>query len=249
VSEDIAMPLLDHFHAPLWPSRGWHSFHNAWATFIAADINKHLPEGYFAEGNVQFNIEIDVATLRRDGTAPPLDSGWEAPAPVLTVPFGAATDIIEILISESSAGTNLVGAVELVSPANKDRPETRTAFATKCASYVQQGIGLAIVDVVTTRKANLHNQLMQLISAGWMDCEMDLYAVAYHPVQEKPQPPLGPRNGEIKKNLEIWPYEMKLGAPLPTLPLCLKGGLTLRLDLEETYMRTCSEYRISLNGK
>ena len=48
------MALRDHFHAPLSIRRHWHSFHNAWATAIAIDLNTHLPEGYFAEPNVQF---------------------------------------------------------------------------------------------------------------------------------------------------------------------------------------------------
>jgi hypothetical protein len=196
------MPLLDHFHAPLWPSRHWQSFHNAWATFIAGDLNKQLPEGYFAEGNVEFQIEIDVAALRRSDAPAPAGYAWTPPAPVLTVPFTATSDIIEIQISESSNGTNLVGAIELVSPADKDRDSTREAFVSKCASYLQQGIGLVIIDVVTTRKANLHNQLMHRLSEG-PDWQAELYAVSYHAVQEHAQPPLGPRNGEIKKSLEV----------------------------------------------
>jgi hypothetical protein len=243
------MPLLDHFHEPLWPNRQWHSFHNAWATFIASEVNKHLPEGYFAEGNVEFNIEIDVAALRQPGEPAIVESSWTPPAPVMTLPFTSTTDVVEVLIYETSGGARVVGAIELVSPANKDRDETRSAFVSKCASYLQQGIGLAIVDVVTTRKANLHGLLMNRVSSGTSNWSSDLYAVAYHPVQEKAQPPLGPRNGDIKKNLDVWPYGLQIGQPLPTLPLCLKGGLSLPLDLEASYMRTCQEYRISLNGK
>lgn len=57
------MSLQDHFHPPLSVRRHWHAFHNAWATYIASDLNQRLPEGYFAEPNVQFGIEIDVATF------------------------------------------------------------------------------------------------------------------------------------------------------------------------------------------
>jgi hypothetical protein len=55
------MALLDHFHPPLSIRRHWHAFHNAWATYIASDLNQRLPQGYFAEPNVQYGIEIDVA--------------------------------------------------------------------------------------------------------------------------------------------------------------------------------------------
>jgi len=57
------LPLQDHFHPPLSVRRHWHAFHNAWATYIASDLNTRLPEGYFAEPNVQFGIEIDVAAF------------------------------------------------------------------------------------------------------------------------------------------------------------------------------------------
>ena len=57
------MALHDHFHPPLSVRRHWHAFHNAWATYLASDLNRQLPEGYFAEANVQFGIEIDVAAF------------------------------------------------------------------------------------------------------------------------------------------------------------------------------------------
>jgi len=43
-------------------------------------------------------------------------------------------DSIEIHILNSEAGPKLVAAIELVSPGNKDRPETRRAFATECTA-------------------------------------------------------------------------------------------------------------------
>ena len=52
------MVLQDHFHPPLSLRRHWHSFHNAWATYIASDLNSKLPEGYFAEINVQFKKNL-----------------------------------------------------------------------------------------------------------------------------------------------------------------------------------------------
>ena len=57
------MTLQDHFGPPLGTRRHWHAFHNAWATYISSDLNGRLPEGYFAEPNVQFGIEIDVAAF------------------------------------------------------------------------------------------------------------------------------------------------------------------------------------------
>jgi hypothetical protein len=58
------VPLQDHYQPPLSGRRHWQAFHNAWATKLAEDLNLKLPERYFAEPNVQFGIEIDVATLK-----------------------------------------------------------------------------------------------------------------------------------------------------------------------------------------
>ena len=72
------MVLQDHFRPPLSIRRHWHAFHNAWATYISSDLNQRLPEGYFAEANVQFGIEIDVATFEEAGLNPIYDSVADA---------------------------------------------------------------------------------------------------------------------------------------------------------------------------
>lgn len=236
------MPLQDHFHPPLSNRRHWHSFHNAWATYLASGLNRLLPEGYFAEANVQFGIEIDVATLQEpetNGVGPPSrESPWAPPAPVQTLPFALGTDIVEIQVFHDEGGPTLAGAVELVSPANKDRPASRDAFVSKCVTYLHQGVGLAMVDVVTERTANLHNELLRRMTAsGARLLESDLYAAAYHPVERSDQ-----------GNLDIWQEALALGRPLPTLPFWLRGGLCYPLDLEAAYERTREEQRIPGNG-
>src|SRR4051794_35993917 len=146
------MPLLDHFRPPLEGRRNWHAFHHAWATFIAVDLNARLPAGYFAEPNAQFGIEIDVAAfddLRAPGERPVVD--WMPPAPTATIPLTIVTDSVEVAIFATEEGPILAGAIELVSPANKDRPAHRDAFTSKCAAYLQAGVGLVVVDVVTSR--------------------------------------------------------------------------------------------------
>src|SRR5690242_6754565 len=118
------MPLLDHFHPPLNLRRHGNAFHHAWATYISSDLNRVLPEGYFAEPNIQFAIEIDVATFEEaNGKPHAADAGWTCPEPVLTVPFTMLTDLVEVRVFSSAEGPTLAGAIELVSPANKDRPD------------------------------------------------------------------------------------------------------------------------------
>jgi hypothetical protein len=238
------MALQDHFRPPLSIWRHWHSFHNGWAAALAAELNKSLPEGWFAETNVHFGIEIDVATLEeraRFGDKP-LDrpmpaSEYFPPAPVQTIPFAPVTAIAEVAIYDSTAGPILAAAIELVSPANKDRPETREAFVSKCANYLREGIGLLIVDIVTERNANLHAELLSKFGES-AHLSTELYAAAYRPVEV---------DGEAK--LQIWEEPLELGQPLPVLPLWLRGGPCLPVELDTTYQTTCHAQRISMNGR
>ncbi len=231
------MPLLDHFRPPLDSRRNWHAFHNAWATFIASDFNARLPEGYFAEPNVQFGIEIDVAAFGEAGPAPGErpGEGWTPPAPLATIPLAIMTDSVEVAIFASEGGPVLAGALELVSPANKDRRADRDAFTSKCAAYLQAGVGVVVVDVVTDRGGDLHAELMaRLFAPGAASSGGPLYAAAYRPVG---------REGQVE--LDIWREALALGGPLPVLPLWLKGGLCLPVDLGATYDRTRRELRMA----
>jgi hypothetical protein len=204
-------------------------------------LNEQLPEGYFAEANVQFGIEIDVATCEESGPAGPVapdaPERWTAPAPTQTMRAALIDEIVEVLVFGSRGGPTLVGAIELVSPANKDRPEHRDAFVSKCAAYLQQGVGLVIVDVVTGRQGNLHEDLLARVgSPGGASLRADLYAVAYRLTRRAEQP-----------SLDIWQEPLAVGKSLPTMPLWLRGGLCLRVDLDATYHRTCREQRVPVD--
>jgi len=232
------MPLLDHFHPPLSQRRHWHAFHNAWATYISEDLNQHLPQGYFAESNVQFGIEIDVAAFDESENPSVFEKAhenqWMPPLPMQTIPIEVETDSLEVSIFSSIAGPVLVGAIELVSPANKDRPSHRETFVSKCETYIRQGIGLVIVDIVTDRKANLHTELLQKLGLTVaQDDKSTLYTSAYRPVELDNQP-----------NLQIWQEALQIGQPLPTMPFWLRGNLCVPLHLSETYERTCRTRRI-----
>jgi hypothetical protein len=237
------MALRDHFHPPLSTRRHWHAFHNAWATYLASNLNQRLPAGYFAESNVQFGIEIDVATFEEgdwgegEPAAPVVT--WTPPAATKTIPFQIAADTVEVTIFNTREGPVLAGAIELISPANKDRATHRHAFVSKCETYLNQGIGLVIVDIVTDRRANLHNELLKRLGSQEMGrFESDLYTTAYRPVEHEGQ-----------ASLEIWEETLALGRPLPTMPLWLPGFLSIPVELNETYERTCREQRITSVGE
>ncbi|BAZ16241.1 hypothetical protein NIES4071_81160 [Calothrix sp. NIES-4071] len=243
----MAITLQDHFRPPLSVRRHWHAFHNAWATYIASDLNAKLPEGYFAEPNVQFGIEIDVAAFEESlqqseevtiNTLKDSYPNWAPPLPAQTVPFLPTEESVQISIFNTEAGPVLAGAIELVSPANKDRLSHRNAFVSKCETYLRQGIGLVIVDVVTERKANLHNELLaRVVGSNASFFNAELYATAYRLVK---------RDGEY--SLDIWQEQLAVGCALPTLPLWLHGEICLPVDLNTIYERTCREQRVTISS-
>lgn len=242
------MPLLDHFHPPLKGKRHWESFHGRWAAAMADALNEDLlPEDYFAEFQIHIGsrVEVDVgtfeeeaaaATRRGDGsTALMAARVWTPSTPTWVLP-AIFPDELEVQVFSTVTGPTLVAAVELVSPGNKDRPEFRRAFVAKCASYLQQGIGLIIVDVVTERQANLHNELVEFLghSEGHtFEASAKLYGVAYRPARRK-----------AVDQIDIWPATFNVGQALTTLPLALRGAECVPLDLETTYMETCRKCRL-----
>ena len=130
-----------------------------------------------------------------------------------------------------------MAAIEIVSPANKDRAEHRNVFVAKCAALLQKGVAVSIVDIVTVRQFNLYVELMGLI--GHSDTTMgDLpphtYAAACRWV----------KRGE-RTRLQTWSHRLEPGAVLPTLPLWLDAELVVPLNLEESYERTCDDLWLS----
>ena len=138
------------------------------------------------------------------------------------------------MIFSTDGGPTLVGAIELVSPANKDRRTHRDTFVSKRETYLRQGVGLVIIDIVTNRKKNLHNELLARLVGTDKHLSAPLYAVSYRVVE---------RSGQT--NLDLWPEPLTLGQPLPaTIPFWLRGGIYLPLGLNNTYERICRELRI-----
>jgi hypothetical protein len=252
------MALLDHFHPPLSLESSWHSLHSAWCTYLAVDLNRRLPEHCFATPNTRFGIEVDVATLSRAhphgelrelATAPylaeitvapsasPLVEPWLPPPPVTTLPFEVMPEHVEVLVFNNSTKPTLIGAIELVCPANKDRPAQRTAFVSKCESHLRQGAGLVVVDIVTSSKGNLHIELLTRLGAEQQELNgAEPYATAYHPVEEA---------GHFY--LELWHEELGIGQPLPILPLWLRGEGSLPINLQSTYQTVCADLRITMD--
>jgi hypothetical protein len=249
------MPLRDHFRPPISNRSSWEGFHGGWPMTMVQHLAKRLPEDFAAEPRVHLGdyYEIDVCAFEQDDGrldgAPGVenaagggDSGGVATAtyapPQPTLVLDAELDDqyqYEVLVFDQTRGRQLVAAIEIVSPANKDRPESRRAFVAKCAALLQQHVCVSIVDLVTIRRSNLYCDLLELI--GRSDPSFDpppaTYAVTCrgHKV-------------ERQSRLAAWAYPLVVGRALPTLPIWLTDELSVSLDLEASYEETCQVLRI-----
>ncbi len=215
---------------------------------IVNTLGRKLPDRYIAEPQVHLgsSIEIDVATYEEDGSDDSAEGKsneggvatalWAPPQPTLVIETELGDlDEYEVRVFDIRRGRRLVAAVEIVSPANKDRPEHRRAFVSKCAALLQDRVCVAIVDVVTTRSANLFVELIESIGAkrpAPAEAVSSLYVAACR---------FSKVDGRI---LETWFHALALGQGLPTLPLWLTPDLAVPLELEASYEETCRVLRI-----
>lgn len=142
---------------------------------------------------------------------------------------------VEVLTDEGDP--QLAAAIELVSPRNKDREKAREAFATKCAEHLRRGCGVVMVDVVTTRHADMNAEILAALEVETPDASpTGRAAVSYRSV------------GREAGRLQVWPFALEVGKPLPTVPLWLHGEIAVQLDLEASHTAACSDLRIDQAG-
>ncbi len=244
------MPLRDHFRPPLKTSASWEGFHGGWPMVIVQKLGKILPDQFIAEPRVHLGsqVEIDIATFDMDDFVSSSsefasNSGgvatavWSPAQPSLAVESELPDcDEYEVRVYDMERGRRLVAAVEIVSPANKDRPEHRRLFVAKCAALLQQHVSVVIVDVVTIRDFNLYADFLEMLDQRDPALSVpppSLYAVACRH-----------RESHNKRLLETWYQPLELSKPLPRLPLWLTDSFAVPLDLEDSYEQTCRDLRL-----
>jgi Protein of unknown function (DUF4058) len=205
------MPLRDHFHGPVTDKHTWNEVHGQWPGEIVRTLFDILPAGFQAAPQICLGSPVEADLSEQDE--------------------------YEVRIDDVEQGRQLVAAIEIVSPSNKDRPKTREAFVGKVATLLQKGVCVSIVDLVTIRQVNLYADL--LAHLGHSDPQLaptppDIYAVTLRSRKRPKKPAL----------LDAWFYSMIVGQPLPTLPIWLGPDFCVPLPLESSYEETCRLLRI-----
>ncbi|HBJ38272.1 MAG TPA: hypothetical protein DDZ51_26675, partial [Planctomycetaceae bacterium] len=222
------LPLRDHFHPPLSRKSTYQEVHGQWPAVIVQQLGHLLPNNFIAGPHVHVGaqVEVDVATFENDSAQSfgAVEHGavatqlWAPPQPSLEVQTELGDfDEYEVRVYDAQRDRRLVAAIELISPANKDRPEARSQFVAKWAALLRSGVCVVLVDIVTSKQVNLYSDLLSLI--GERDPSLpnppsSTYAVScrWHP-------------RGVDYWLEAWNHDLVPNQPLPILPLWLAENL------------------------
>ena len=225
------MPLHD------WnKTSGWEGVHLFCMTELARDVKPRLPVGYRAYLGTAPFVAIgapggkpDVAVRRHTEPAPTDATTDAGAAPDVEVAVALLDPEPALFIERDGV---LVSALELISPRNKDRPDSRETYLRRYSGYLIGGVHLMLVDV---HPRPLAFSFVEQIAALMQLPEISLpppFAAAFR---------VGEPAATGGRMLAVWKRRIEIGAVLPSLPLSLEVGLSVPVDLESTYMRAAAD--------
>src|SRR5437867_2753167 len=231
--EGRAMPLHD------WTDeRGWDSVHPLLLTYLLEYVQERLPEGYKAFLGGVPSLSVDTGhgkpdvSVRQWGQEPAAEAATGG-ASVLEPDLEAS---VAIRLDPQRAvhidfHGQLIAAIEVVSPRNKDRASAKETYSNRYLGYLRLGVHLMLVDVLPRPKGYSFSDVIT------SDLGLDLpplpppFAAAYRVGEVVP---VGDDMGTL---VGLWRRPLQVGQPLPTLPLPLSVHRAVKIDLEETYQR------------
>jgi hypothetical protein len=227
------MPLHDWSKLPEWDG-----VHHMWITELYHDIKAKLPPGYRAGvatvpsltvGGTSVHPDVNVQRL----ATPPLESvetavvdelAYEPEVSLLAID---ASTMIQIF-----RGSNLVAALEIISPGNKDRESIRKSTVDRFVGYLALGIHLTFVDVhAQPLKFSLADSIARDLDFPQPSCPAP-QAISYRVLN-------GPDRG---RSLAVRRAPLVIGDPLPMVPLSISQSQRVAVDLETTYSKATSDY-------
>lgn len=224
------MPLHD------WKDeRGWDGFHLLWLAQMLDWVQPRLPAGFRAYVGSVPALTLEAANGKPDVTV----RGWRPPSGDAT-PGGSAAlapdhEAVATFTLDPQRALHvdwhgqLIAAIEIVSPRNKDRLDAKERYARRYLGYLRQGVHLMLVDVFSQPAG------FSFADAVSADLGLGEPATAPpHAISYRVDGPL-PREEEMGTQIALWRRPLGVGQPLPELPLALDGERAVVIDLETTY--------------
>jgi hypothetical protein len=216
----------------------FHDFHNAWITHLKEALNEDvLPKGYYAQSEQYSGGFIaDVLTLHQPRGAPagngkPATGGLAlAVAPPRVRKVLSVTETYRMLQKTIAirhvSDHRVVALIEIISRANKDRPETVAEFADKAEAVLTADINLLVVDLFPAGRHDpngMHGAIWQRFSGADPEQTPEgepLLLASYHAAGRRPY-----------AYLEF----VAFSKALPEMPIFLLDSHYVNAPLESTY--------------
>lgn len=216
-------------------------FHNAWLLAIARVLNRGvLPTDFYAITEVHVHgIVPDVLTLESQ-SAPPTRNGPDVAravvptrlAPPALAPVGRMVKnrrprpTVKRLVVRDNKGRRLAAVVEVVSPANKEGRDGLRAFTTKSAELLSDGVHLMVLDLWPPMldARGMHDAITRAYSGG-----------QYDPPAGRPLT-FASYDAGVGDEVTSYVVPVAAGEPAPNLPLFLRGGESVEVPIEPTYL-------------
>lgn len=218
------MPLHD------WrDDRGWDSVHPLWQAQLIDWLQPRLPPHYRAFLGSVPGLSVGPTNGRPDVSV----RNWQvppAPAAAATTEApdfeGPATLTVDadVAVHVDWHG-QLIAAIEIVSPRNKDRPDSRERYARRYFGYLRQGVHLMLIDLLPRPTG------FSFADAVAANVGLELpptpapFAVSFRVGEPVPDGTL----------VAYWRRPLAVGHPLPALALPLTVAEAVPVDLDHTY--------------
>ena len=211
----------------------FHDFHTGWITHLKEALNGGLlPDGYYAMSE-QYGggIIADIMTLQAPLRPPP--SPGEGGIAVAEAPprvrrklslSAAARAMRRTVTIRHKSGHHVVALLEVVSPANKDRPSHVADFVDKTVAALEHGIHLVLVDLIPPGPHDPQG----MDGAVWDRLDGEPYLLP-------PGEPLTLASYVAERLPEVYLEHLAVGSSLIEMPLFLNPDRYINLPLEATY--------------
>ena len=208
----------------------FHFFHNAWLVRLADALNGGLlPPGFYAMTDQRTGVYIPDVVAVSTGGSQAVPSGATAVAEPRADRKAVSHRVRRARVRNRvlvRTTRRVVAAVEVVSPSNKDGPQSRGEFVGKVTEMILSGVHAAVVDILPTGRHD-PDGIHPLVWA-----ELDDEGAAEPPPPDRPVTFVGYRAGTP---VEAFVNYGAVGLPLPEIPLFLEGDYYVNLPLEATY--------------
>ncbi len=215
----------------------YHGFHTRWIVHLQEQLNDGLlPKGYYADAEqVVRPVVADLLTLREPATLFDPPANGPAGVAVLDAPPHVRRRLTmrpapppaarqRRLTVRHVSGDRVVAVVEIVSPANKDRAESVTAFAAKVNAALDSGVHVLVLD-------------------PFPPGPHDPFGMHGAVAAARDEPPVEPPAGEpvafasygVGDEIEVDLEYLAVGRSLPPMPLFLAPGRYVTVPLEPSY--------------